>query len=117
MSKISLSLIRAVRAGMTTGKYGIEPSVRLQGAVVVEIPGVRAYQVAMMTGDAPAADPHCPHVASQPGRNALGLAVMADHIDTLLDIVEATREFVATQGDRVEPGWGDLTLALSKVTA
>ncbi len=96
MSKISLSTLRAARAGMTQGRYGIEPGARLQGAVIVEIPGLaRAHQVAMMTGAAPAADPACPHPESQLGRNALGFAVLANHINTLLEIAEAalaTRE-------------------------
>lgn len=35
----------------------------------------------------------------------------------LLQIAAAALAFVATQGDRTEPEWGDLTLALSRVIA
>ncbi len=39
----------------------------------------------------------------------------AHHQTVLLEIAAAAKAFVATQGDRVEPEWGDLTLALSKL--
>lgn len=85
---ISLSTVRAALKGMTQGRYSIEPGLRLQGAVNVEILG-RQHQVAMMTGDAPSADPDCCHVETQPGRNALGLAVLKNHAAALLEIAEA----------------------------
>jgi len=41
--------------------------------------------------------------------------VLWDTWPVLLEIVAAAQKFVATQGDRTEPEWGELTLALSKV--
>lgn len=46
---------------------------------------------------------------SRTGQKLIGAAPV------LLEIVAAALAFVETQGDRVEPEWGELTLALSMV--
>ena len=83
---IRLRTLQNALDGMTPGRYTVEPSPRLQGAVSVEIGG-DSYQVASMCGDAPARIGS--DVAAGLARNALGFAVLHNHAALLLEIADA----------------------------